>query len=122
MDSSITKESLDLSKWDPSQKLKLVLKTMSVYERAYVRELTTNAANPWEAKLDKLTAIDKHLLTIGITILVGQDTIRFTSCILLRLCIDTLWPRPTDRLSIDYLSVLGRSPKKVWLTRWLTAC
>jgi len=46
---------------------------MSVDERAYVRELTTNAANPWEAKLDELTAIDKHLLAIGITVLVGQD-------------------------------------------------
>lgn len=74
------------------RKLQLILKTMSVNERAYVRELTTNAANPWEAKLDELTTIDKHLLAIGITIPVGQDAIRFTSCSILRLCIDTLWP------------------------------
>jgi hypothetical protein len=55
------------------RKLKLVLKAITVDERAYVRELTTNAANPWEAKLDELTAIDKHLLAVGITVLVGQN-------------------------------------------------
>jgi hypothetical protein len=84
------------------RKVKLQLQTMSIDEKSYVRELTTNAASPWDANLDE--TINKFLLAVGITLRVGQSSIRFTSCIMLRLCVDTLWPRPTDRLLVEDIS------------------
>jgi hypothetical protein len=89
------------------RKLKLVLKAITVDERAYVRELTTNAANPWEAKLDELTAIDKHLLAVGITVL--QRSCWSERSTLHELSHTTSlyrYSRPTDRFSIEDISPL----------------
>ncbi|CAI2193809.1 13946_t:CDS:1, partial [Funneliformis geosporum] len=39
------------------------------------------------------------LLNIGVLVPVNKKKIRFTSCIILRVCLQAVWPRPENRLS-----------------------
>ncbi|KAI8354854.1 hypothetical protein B0O80DRAFT_486908 [Mortierella sp. GBAus27b] len=68
---------------------KALRQSLNPKERVRVRDLTRN--------LDKL---DRYLLDIGVLTLDEKaETASFTSGIILRVCIDTLWPQPKNRLS-----------------------
>ena len=72
---------------------------MSINEKNYIRNLTEyNMADCWKIDLSDLTAIknlDKKLLDIGILYPVDSHSVAFTSCIILRVCIDALFPTPS---------------------------
>ncbi|CAB4389128.1 unnamed protein product [Rhizophagus irregularis] len=85
-------------------KLKYEIETMDDNEKEYVRELTENMTDRWDMALNDLTTledIDKKLLNIGILYIMDSNLVGFTSCIILRVCINALFPTPSKRLSRD---------------------
>jgi hypothetical protein len=78
-------------------KTKEFLKSMNSDDRAQVRGFTGNQMNEWPLIDDEL---NRSLFNIGVlTPNEERMTVRFTSGIILRVCIETLWPRPLNRLS-----------------------
>ena len=86
-------------------KIKKWLQKLKVQVRNQVRELTTNAADPWDVNLDDLdpNSIDKKLLDIGVIVPTTTTSVRFTSYVILRVCINVLWPKPNNRLRVEDL-------------------
>jgi len=85
-----------------------LLKWLDQEQNQYIRDLTKMGNHTW--RKEQLSPIERHLLNIGILVIVDECTLRFTSSIILRVCIDTLWPRPKNRLLrnevIDPLALL----------------
>ncbi|KAG0001831.1 hypothetical protein BGZ79_004088 [Entomortierella chlamydospora] len=77
-------------------KLKMNLKSMNTEQNARVRDLTNNQMNDWEFIPDDF---DRYLLNVGILDSHNDRTVRFTSVIILHICIDVLRPQPENRLS-----------------------
>ncbi|CAG8558046.1 2329_t:CDS:1 [Scutellospora calospora] len=75
--------------------LKNEIDNMNTHERKYIRSLTEYMADRWEIDLNNLTDLDKKLLDIGILYLVDSNSVAFTSYIILRVCIDALFPSPS---------------------------
>jgi len=69
---------------------------MSTAQQAQVRDLTKNQLNGWDFTPDDF---NRHLLDIGVLYSRNNRIARFTSGIILRICIDTLWPQPKKALS-----------------------
>ncbi|KAK3806979.1 MAG: hypothetical protein J3Q66DRAFT_392674 [Benniella sp.] len=84
-------------------KLEKELKALPLEQKALVRELTKNQLDVWG--LDPQAYFIRDLLNVGLLdssgILnsAGKTNVRFTSGIILRICINVVWPRPMDRLS-----------------------
>ena len=76
----------------PHTKIKEWLQKLEVQVRNQVRELTTNAADPWDVNMGDLdpNSIDKKLLDIGLIVPTTPTSVRFTSCVILRVCINVL--------------------------------
>jgi hypothetical protein len=75
-----------------------IINRMHDNEKRYVRGLTEYMADRWEMNLSDLTALeglDKKLLDIGIIYPVDSNLVGFTSCVILRVCIDALFPTPS---------------------------
>lgn len=77
-------------------KIRIFLESLTIEEKAQVRDLTKNQMNCWEFVSNDL---NRYLLNVGIVDSSDEKTARFTSGIILRACIDALWPRPENRLS-----------------------
>ncbi|KAF9368854.1 hypothetical protein CPB97_004197, partial [Podila verticillata] len=77
-------------------KIKNILMSMTIEEKAQVRDLTKNQMDYWEFVSSDL---NRYLVNIGIIDTHDEKTARFTSGIILRVCIDALWPQPKNRLS-----------------------
>ena len=65
---------------------------MDALARDQVRQLTGNAADTREMDLDDLdpNSIDKKLLDIGLIVPTTPTSVLFTSCVILRVCINVL--------------------------------
>lgn len=95
--------------------LKKALNEMTTAQQARVRILIRNHLKPWRSTADD--DFIRDLLNIGVLDSSGvpdssQETdIQFTSGVILRHCIDTLFPKPTNRLSEeeckDAIIILG---------------
>ncbi|GES92044.1 hypothetical protein GLOIN_2v1735228 [Rhizophagus clarus] len=86
------------------RKLKDEIEAMDGNERAYLCELTDYQQDHWSMELSDLTKlkdIDKKLFDIGILYIMDSNKVGFTSCIILRVCIDATFPTPSKRLSRD---------------------
>ncbi|KAF9987559.1 hypothetical protein BGZ65_003112 [Modicella reniformis] len=81
-------------------KLMTDLKLMNTEQKARVRDLTKNQLDGWEFIPDDF---NRDLLNIGVLNIGVLDfckqTVRFTSGIILRICINAVWPQPKNRLS-----------------------
>ncbi len=80
-------------------KIKHEINRMRDDEKRYVRRLTEHMADRWKMNLSDLTALnnlDKKLLDIGILYPMGKNLVGFTSCIILRVCIDALFSKPSS--------------------------
>ncbi|KAL1914189.1 uncharacterized protein VTP21DRAFT_9688 [Calcarisporiella thermophila] len=76
-------------------KIKQAIEAKSKSEREYIRELTNNQGYPWRINLCSPSIIDKELLDIGILVTTGErDEVCFTSSIILRVCMEVVWPKP----------------------------
>ena len=78
-------------------KMKHVVNRMNGDEKKHLRGLTEYMADHWDMDLSDLTAlddIDKKLLNFGILNIMGTNSVGFTSCIILRICIENLFPTP----------------------------
>ena len=78
-------------------KLKYEVIEMSSDEKRYLRDLIDKMADRWDMNLSDLTAlddIDKKLFNMGILNIMGTNSVGFTSCIILRICIENLFPTP----------------------------
>jgi hypothetical protein len=87
---------------------------MSINEKRYIRSLTEYMSDCWKMDLSDLTAIndlDKKLLNIGILYPIDSNFVRFTSCIILRICIDILFSESL-KLSEDKPKKLLKSKKR----------
>lgn len=80
------------------KQIKKYLISMSDDQKQHVRSLTNNGIDTWTADLNLLDHLDKDLLNFGILVSLNEQSIRFTSCVILRICIENLWPRPKNRL------------------------
>jgi hypothetical protein len=61
--------------------------------------MATNLMDTWEyGSKDELT---KHLLTIGVLVLEDEKYVRFTSKVILRVCIKNLWPNSKEKLTVE---------------------
>ncbi|KAF9162373.1 hypothetical protein BGX20_001743 [Mortierella sp. AD010] len=76
-------------------KLKTDLKSMNTEQKARVCDLTKNQMNDWEFIPDDF---DRYLLNIGILDSHNDKTVRFTSVVILHICIDVLQPQPKNQL------------------------
>lgn len=82
-------------------KVKQTLDGMSAEEKAYVRDLTKNQMNTWKidpGQYHQFHDLIKYLLNIGVLVST-KEMVRFTSGILLRVCINSVWPRQRNPLS-----------------------
>ncbi|CAG8658754.1 8869_t:CDS:1 [Paraglomus brasilianum] len=79
-------------------KIKKYLVSMSDDQKQHVRSLTNNGIDIWTADLDPLNHLEKDLLNFGILVSPNAQSIQFTSCIILCVCIENLWPQPKNRL------------------------
>lgn len=79
-------------------KIKYLLENTGTDEKARVHELRSNATSSWNYL--GLNPTDKYLLDIGVILPVNQSMVRFTSCVLLRVSIDNVWPRQINQLSM----------------------
>ncbi|KAF9369452.1 hypothetical protein CPC16_004499 [Podila verticillata] len=77
-------------------KIRIFLESLTIKEKALVRDLTKYQMNCWEFVSSDL---NRYLLNVGILDSSDEKNARFTSGIILRACIDALWPRPDNRLS-----------------------
>ncbi|GJJ70719.1 hypothetical protein EMPS_03069 [Entomortierella parvispora] len=77
-------------------KLRTNLKSMNTEQQSHVRDLTKNQLEDWEFTPDDF---NRYLLDIGVLDSSNDRTVRFTSGIILRICIDAVWPQPEKRLS-----------------------
>ncbi|KAL1914221.1 uncharacterized protein VTP21DRAFT_9644 [Calcarisporiella thermophila] len=81
-------------------KFKHMLQSKSQSVKAYIRKLTCNMGSPWYMDLENLSEIDKELLDVGILVPIGEEnTVSFTSCIILRVCIGVVGPKSNYRLT-----------------------
>ena len=80
------------------KKIKKYLISMNDDKKQCVRSLTNNGIDTWMADLGLLNHLEKDLLNFGILVTLNEQSIRFTSCVILRVCIESLWPRPENRL------------------------
>ena len=72
--------------------------------RDTVRSLTLHAGGSWEADPDSLTPEVSQLLNMGILLLASSTQVRFTSILILRVCIDIEFPKlRMDSLPNDYI-------------------
>ena len=79
------------------RKVKQALESMNAEQRAHVRDLTKNQMNSCELDPRQLDDLIKYLLNIGILVST-KEIVRFTSGIMLRVSIDSVWSRPAKRL------------------------
>lgn len=87
-------------------KIKHEINHMHGDERKYLRSLTEYNTDHWDMDLSDLTALDdtdKKLLNLGILNIMDKNnnSVGFTSCIILRVCIDTLFPKPSSPIPRD---------------------
>ncbi|POG58815.1 hypothetical protein GLOIN_2v1727351 [Rhizophagus irregularis DAOM 181602=DAOM 197198] len=85
-------------------KLKDEIEEMDDNEKEYLRELTDYQKDHWSMELGDLTNlddIDNKLLDIGILYIMDINKVGFTSCIILRVCINATFPTSSKRLSRD---------------------
>ncbi|GBC29586.1 uncharacterized protein OCT59_008722 [Rhizophagus irregularis] len=85
-------------------KLKDEIEEMDDNEKEYLRELTDYQKDHWSMELGDLTKlddIDNKLLDIGILYIMDINKVGFTSCIILRVCINATFPTSSKRLSRD---------------------
>lgn len=75
-------------------KLRHELINMKGEEKKYIRELTTHMGDEWSMDFIELDDLNKKLLNIGILTRTEHNNVRFTSYIILRKCIETVWPQP----------------------------
>ncbi|GBB99633.1 hypothetical protein RclHR1_03590008 [Rhizophagus clarus] len=75
-------------------KLRSELMNMNSNEKQYVCKLTTHMGDEWFMNLIELDDLNKKLLNIGILTHIAHNNVRFTSYIILRKCIETVWPQP----------------------------
>ena len=80
------------------KKIKKYLISMNDDKKQCVRSLTNNGIDTWMADLGLLNHLEKDLLNFGILVTLNEQSIRFTSCVILHVCIESLWPRPENRL------------------------
>jgi len=106
--SRLLKENVDHLLNGTQKKLRTHLQSMDTEQKVRVRDLTKKQLNDWEFTSDDFNRV---LLNIGVIYTSDERTARFTSGIILRICIDTLWPRPRNRLSReeigDAINILG---------------
>ncbi|KAF9367523.1 hypothetical protein CPB97_005659, partial [Podila verticillata] len=93
---SLLQENIGLLLNGTQTKLRTNLKSMNAEQKARVRDLTKNQMEDWELIPDDF---NRYLLNIGVLDSRNDRTARFTSGIILRICIDALWPQPKNRLS-----------------------
>ncbi|CAG8539604.1 319_t:CDS:1, partial [Racocetra fulgida] len=65
---------------------------MNFDKKKYIRNLTEYMMDCWEIDLNNLNDLDKKLLDIRILYPVDSNSVAFTSCITLHVCIDALFP------------------------------
>ncbi|GES94720.1 crinkler (CRN) family protein [Rhizophagus clarus] len=96
-------------------KIKHEINRMDDDEKQYLRGLVEYMADHWYMDLSDLTALDdtvKKLLNFGILNIMDTNSVGFTSCIILRVCIDTLFSKPSsspgleDDISCDPVDLL----------------
>src|SRR2546430_1308785 len=83
-------------------KIKREKNNINCDEKKYVSELKTYWGEHWIMNFSDLTALDdldKKLLNIGILYPIDSNSIGFTSCIILRVCINALFPTPSRSIS-----------------------
>ncbi|KAL1915048.1 uncharacterized protein VTP21DRAFT_7753 [Calcarisporiella thermophila] len=71
------------------------LARLSEEERAYVRELPAHHMKPWKLDEDHPNPVEELLLNIGVLtpVEVKPSWVQFTNGLLLRNCIDAVWPK-----------------------------
>ena len=74
-------------------KLRMISKSMKAEQKARVCDFTKNQMKDWEFVPDDL---NRYLLKIGALDSFNERTARFASGIILRICIDALWPQPNE--------------------------
>ena len=86
-----------------SRKIKRDLST-NVVLRDTVRSLTLDGGGSWDVDPDSLTAEESQLLNMGILLLASSTQVRFTSILILRDCIDIVFPKlGMDSVTNDYI-------------------
>ncbi len=83
-------------------KMKHIVNRMHGDEKKHLRDLTEYMTDHWDMDLNDLTALDdtdKKLLNFGILNIMGTNSVGFTSCIILRICIENLFPKPSSPIS-----------------------
>ncbi|RPB22392.1 hypothetical protein L211DRAFT_850696 [Terfezia boudieri ATCC MYA-4762] len=86
-----------------SRKIKRDLST-NVVLRDTVRSLTLHAGGSWAIDPDSLTPEESQLLNMGILLLASSTQVKFTSILILRVCIDIVFPKlGMDSLPNDYI-------------------
>ncbi|CAG8759153.1 16551_t:CDS:1, partial [Acaulospora morrowiae] len=81
--------------------LKDEINRMSDDERRHIRKLTDYRTDCWKMDLSYLTALndlDKKLFNIGILFRADANLVCFTSCIILLVCIEALFPTTRESL------------------------
>ena len=72
--------------------------------RDTVRSLTLDGGGSWDVDPDSLTAEESQLLNMGILLLASSTQVRFTSILILRDCIDIVFPKlGMDSVTNDYI-------------------
>ncbi|RUP52100.1 hypothetical protein BC936DRAFT_141392 [Jimgerdemannia flammicorona] len=93
----ILKEKLCLYMGGTHIKIKQTLELMNLEDKGHIRDLTKNQMDSWNLDAGQYSILDQNLLNFGILV-PDENRVMFTSGIILRLCIDTVWPRPMNRL------------------------